>query len=194
MCNDCCYVLAPRFVSYSTVMSAGWIRRVFCMNELREPLRENCHLNYEISSFFFISYGKKYWNQLLVCVCGREFRECWSSLWDRCSQFAVISVSLVGALMRPEIVVLFRLLFHRVITSLKNEHLLDILKLYMQPFPPFQNLPYEQIIGTPMGSDRFRLHHFHCSSGIMKQTPVTKSALTIRRLMLGSCPIYNGVA
>ncbi len=36
--------------------------------------------------------------------------------------------------------------------SLKKEHLLDVLKLYMQAFFTFQNLPYEQIKGTPMGS------------------------------------------
>ncbi len=37
-------------------------------------------------------------------------------------------------------------------TSLKNEHLLDALKLCMQTVFTFQNLPYEQIKGAPMGS------------------------------------------
>ncbi len=36
--------------------------------------------------------------------------------------------------------------------NLKNEHLLEVLKLCMQTFFTFQNLPYEQIKGTPMGS------------------------------------------
>ncbi len=36
-------------------------------------------------------------------------------------------------------------------TSLKNEHLLGVLKLCMQTFFTFQNQPYEQIKGTPMG-------------------------------------------
>ncbi len=37
-------------------------------------------------------------------------------------------------------------------TDLKNEHLLDIMKLCMKAFFTFQGQPYEQIKGTPMGS------------------------------------------
>ncbi len=37
-------------------------------------------------------------------------------------------------------------------TNLKNEHLLDVLKLCIQAFFTFKGQPYEQIKGIPMGS------------------------------------------